>query len=82
MMIVSLHSAQQEPQPSILHGLPDNAQVMMMMMMLIMMIMTIMTNPSVRYAHGHLCDEEEAEEEGALLSQMDNYLKPSAKVMK
>merc|ERR1719507_1699629 len=44
--------------------------------------MDFLTTLSVRYAHGHLCDEEEAEEEGALLSQMNTYLRPSAKMTK
>ena len=44
--------------------------------------MDFLTTLSVRYAHGHVCDEEEAEEEGALLSQMSTYLKPSAKMNK
>ena len=42
--------------------------------------MDFLTTLSVRYAHGHVCDEEDPEEDGALLNQMDNYLKPSAKV--
>merc|ERR1719410_2536192 len=44
--------------------------------------MDFLTTLSVRYAHGHVCDEEDPEEDGALLNQMDNYLKPSAKLKK
>merc|ERR1719471_2534267 len=44
--------------------------------------MDFLTTLSVRYAHGHVCDEEDPEDEGPLLKQMDNYLKPSAKLAK
>ena len=43
--------------------------------------MDFLTTLSVRFAHGHVCDEEDPEETGALLNQMGNYLKPSAKVV-
>ena len=42
--------------------------------------MDFLTTLSVRYAHGHVCDEEDPDEDSGLLNQMDNYLKPSAKV--
>ena len=44
--------------------------------------MDFLTVLSVRYAHGHVCDEEDPEDDGPLLRQMDNYLKPSAKLAK
>merc|ERR1719195_1297194 len=44
--------------------------------------MDFLTTLSVRFAHGHVCDEEDPEETGALLNQMGNYLKPSAKAEK
>ena len=43
--------------------------------------MDFLTTLSVRYAHGHVCDEEDPDEDSGLLNQMDNYLKPSAKVI-
>ena len=43
--------------------------------------MDFLTTLSVRFAHGHVCDEEDPDEDGALLSQMDNFLKPSTKVL-
>ena len=43
--------------------------------------MDFLTTLSVRFAHGHVCDEEDPEETGALLNQMGNYLKPSSKVV-
>ena len=43
--------------------------------------MDFLTTLSVRFAHGHVCDEEDPEETGALLNQMGNYLKPSGKVV-
>ena len=44
--------------------------------------MDFLTTLGTKYAHGHLCDEEDPEDgsSGALLNQMDEYLKPSAKV--
>jgi len=44
--------------------------------------MDFLTTLSVRYAHGHVCDEEDPDEDSGLLNQMDNYLKPSAKLAK
>jgi len=41
--------------------------------------MDFLTHLSVRYAHGHVCDEEDPDEDGPLLEQMNNFLKPSAK---
>ena len=43
--------------------------------------MDFLTHLSVRYAHGHVCDEEDPDEDGPLLEQMNNFLKPSAKVI-
>ena len=44
--------------------------------------MDFLTTLSTKYAHGHLCDAEDPEDgsSGALLGQMDEYLKPSAKL--
>jgi len=41
--------------------------------------MDFITHLSVRYAHGHVCDEEDPDEDGPLLDQMNHFLKPSAK---
>ena len=42
--------------------------------------MDFLTTLSNKFAHGHLCDAEDPDDDtGPLLSQMDNYLKPSAK---
>ena len=44
--------------------------------------MDFLTTLSTKFAHGHLCDEEDPDDEssGALLGQMNEYLKPSAKL--
>ena len=44
--------------------------------------MDFLTTLSTKFAHGHLCDAEDPDDDstGALLGQMDNYLKPSAKL--
>ena len=44
--------------------------------------MDFLTHLSVRYAHGHVCDEEaDTEEDDApLIGQMNKMLKPSSKV--
>eukprot|EP00092_Neocalanus_flemingeri_P052760 GFUD01061790.1.p1 GENE.GFUD01061790.1~~GFUD01061790.1.p1 ORF type:complete len:208 (+),score=69.45 GFUD01061790.1:25-624(+) len=42
--------------------------------------MDFLTHLSVRYAHGHVCDEEDPDEDGPLLEQMNHFLKPSSKV--
>ena len=42
--------------------------------------MDFITHLSVRFAHGHVCDEEDPDENGPLLEQMNNFLKPSSKV--
>ena len=42
--------------------------------------MDFITHLSVRYAHGHVCDEEDPDEDGPLLEQMNHFLKPSTKV--
>merc|ERR1719422_1534209 len=44
--------------------------------------MDFLTTLSVRYAHGHVCDEEDPDEDSGLLNQMGNYLKPSSKAEK
>ena len=42
--------------------------------------MDFLTTLSNKFAHGHLCDAEDPDDDtGPLLSQMDNFLKPSAK---
>jgi len=41
--------------------------------------MDFITHLSVRFAHGHVCDEEDPDEDGPLLEQMNNFLKPSSK---
>ena len=43
--------------------------------------MDFLTTLSNRFAHGHICDAEDPDDDTEpLLSQMDNYLKPSAKL--
>ena len=43
--------------------------------------MDFLTTLSNKFAHGHLCDAEDPDDDtGPLLRQMDNYLKPSAKL--
>ena len=44
--------------------------------------MDFLTHLSVRYAHGHVCDEEDPDDEdGPLLDQMTSFLKPTNKVL-
>jgi len=41
--------------------------------------MDFLIHLSTRYAHGHVCDEEDPDEDGPLLEQMNHFLKPSNK---
>jgi len=41
--------------------------------------MDFLTHLSVRYSNGHVCDEEDPDDEAGLIEQMNNYIRPTYK---